>query len=190
MEVRKHTFVALYDASPEHAHFESSTPSIGARTLGRALGEAHLGVISHVGPTMVNTVFAELSCLSVVSIALSPASNMDEHTRAFRLPVPHVPLVFTGRGALGADTIALASSHAVVLFGSQVGKVEAILDHMLHVHIPIGILTDETPSTIHERVRAHHPNLTSMLFVSHDPKVLVREIADELRRREFTKKLA
>ncbi len=190
MEVRKHTFVALYDASPEHEHLLSPAHRITARELGKALGEAHLGVVAHSGPVIVDTVFTEMAHSSVVSLALSPASNMDEHVRAFRLAVPPIPLLFTGRGALGADTMALASAHAVVLFGSQAGKVEAILDHMLHTHIPIGILTDEIPSAVHERIRSYHSNLTSMLFVSHDPKVLVRAIADELRRREFTKKLA
>ena len=157
--------------------------------LGTALAKAHIGVVAHIGPTIIDTVFTEMAQSGVVSIALSPASNMDEHTRAFRLPVPALPLIFTGRGALGADTMALASAHAVILFGSETQKVEAILDHMLHVHIPIGILTSEAPSAIHDRVRARHPNLTSMLFVANDPVTLVRHIADELRRRELSKKL-
>ncbi len=190
MKHAQHTLVALYDATPEHVHFESPFVMERARLLGRALGGAGLGAIAHMGPAIVTAAFAELHNAGIFSIALSPASNREEHTTAFRLPTLATPLIYTGRGALGADMMALGSAHAAIIMGSYPGALESIIDHARTTTIPLGILSDEEPSAIHERVRARNPHLGTALFVSHDPEILVRALAEELRRRELSQKLS
>lgn len=181
-------FVSLFEATPEHAHFESPILSSRMRVLGTALVEAHLGVIARTGPRAIMTVFAALSGVGASAIALSPASSLEEHWQAFRLLVPQVPIVFTGRGALGADITALASSSAALIIGSYPDALESILDHVKDTEHPIAVLTDEDPAAIHERVRARNPRLVATLIVSHDPALIVRTLSNELRRRSLQKR--
>jgi predicted Rossmann-fold nucleotide-binding protein len=185
----KHTFVALYDAMPEHAHFESPATATLARTLGRAIGQHRLGAVARMGASFVGAIIHSLMDSGGSAIALSPASSAEEHVRAFRLPMVSHPMIFTGRGAHGADTMALASAHAILIVGSYPGVMEGILEAARGTGVPIGVLSDEDSSAIHERVRTTVPHLTAHLFVSHDPEVIVKELADELRRRELSKKL-
>ena len=49
MEKKSHQLIALYDASPEHAHFESPILTNKARTLGKALGKFGLGIVARIG---------------------------------------------------------------------------------------------------------------------------------------------
>ncbi len=189
MQTKTHPLVAIFDAAPEHAHFESPALAAASRAVALALSHAHLGVVARIAPGVVGAVFGSLDAGST-AVALSPASNREEHVRAFRLQVPEAPLVFTGRGALGADMMALASASAVLIVGSYPKVLEAIIDSARDTMIPIGILSDEEPSAVHERIRARDPRLTAALFVSHDPEVLVRELAGELRRRALNAKLS
>ena len=189
MEARKHPLIAVYDAAPEHAHFESPVLASHSRALGKALVAHGMSVVARIGSPVVGAVMASVVSREGSAIALSPAAHKDEHHRAFRLPVPACPVIYTGRGATGADTIAMSSAHAIVIVGSYPYVLEAILDHAKDVTGPIGVLSDEETAGIHERVRARHSHLTAGLFVSHDPEVLVRELSAELRRRELSAKL-
>ncbi len=168
MHTKGHTFVALFDATPEHAHFESPILAATARMLGKELREAHLGVIARIASGVVGAVLGSLED-TTGSVALSPASNKGEHVQAFRLPLPNMPLIYTGRGALGADMMALKSASAVLVVGSYPKVLEAIIDSAKDTMVPIGILSDEEPSSIHERIRARDPRMTASLFISHEP---------------------
>ena len=189
MEARKHTLIALYDAAPEHAHFESPVLASHARALGKALTDHHMSTIARIGSSVVGTVMASVGSHGGSAIALSPAARKDEHHRAFRLPFPTCPIIYTGRGATGADMMALASAQGILIIGSYPHVLESILDQARDIAGPIGILTDEEVPAIHERVRTRHPQLVAGLFVSHDPEILVRDMAGELRRRELSAKL-
>ena len=185
MQKVAHNLVALYDASPEHAHFESPIVSMRAQALGKALNSHHIGVIARLASSVAAAIFEAVRDGAAPSIMLSPASTSAEHQGAYRLPFVSHPTIFTGKGALGADMIALASAQAVLIFGSYPGTLENIFESIHETSLPIGILTDEDPTTIHDRVRARRPRMVAQLFVSHDPRVLVGELADELRRRSF-----
>jgi hypothetical protein len=189
MQKAPHILIALFDASPEHAHFESPIITSRARMLAKELGSHGFGVVARIGSPVTVTVFNSLTDARALSVGLSPASSRREHESAYRLPFISTPTVFTGKGASGADGIALASGNAVLIFGSYAGVLENILGSMKDATVPIGVLTDEEPGAIHERVRILHPHLTAQLFVSHDSSVLVRELAEELRRRRLEEKL-
>ena len=190
MHTQKHTFVALFDATPEHAHFESPILAATARTLGAELSHAGLGVIARSAPGVVGAVLKSMEDGAVSCVVLSPASNSEEHKTAFRLPLANMPIIFTGRGALGADIMALKSANAVLIVGSYPHTLDIIIASAKDIMVPIGILSEEEPSAVHERLRARVPHLTSALFISHEPHVLVRELAEELRRRELSAKLS
>ena len=180
----------MYDASPEHAHFESPILTNKARTLGKALGKFGLGIVARIGSPIVAAALDALSDATAASVVLSPAATPTEHERAYRLPKVSHPLIYTGRGSLGTDSIAIHSASAVLIFGSYPRTLENIIECVGDTMIPVGVLTDEDTSDVHERVRTLSPRLTAQLFVSHDPHVLVRELADELRRRAFETKLS
>ena len=190
MRKAPHSLIALYDANPEHAHFESPILSAKARALGTALGKAGLGIVARIGSPIVGNVLSALSDTAGLSVLLSPAATRMEHENAYRLPFFEHPIIFTGRGALGTDTIALSSASAVIIFGSYPEVLENILECAQDCRLPIAVLTDEDPTDIHERIRAVYPHLTAQLLVSHDPQILVHEIADELRRRQLEQKLS
>ncbi|MBP7804803.1 MAG: hypothetical protein KA052_01110 [Candidatus Pacebacteria bacterium] len=190
MQKVPHTLLSIFDASPEQAHFESPIVTKKARALGKAIGHAGLGVIFRLGPAVVGHILAALEPMSVTKIVLSPASNRHEHEKAYRLPLLSIPVVYSGRGALPTDTMALNSSGGVIIFGSHKGTLENILECIKESRLPIGVLTDEDTPSIHERVRTVAPHLTAELHVSHDPDVLVKELSHELRRLMLEEKLA
>ena len=183
MQKAPHILIALFDANPEQAHFMS--PILSGRA---ALNSAKLGIIARLGSPVVAAVLESLSQTDTTSIALSPASSAVEHKNAYRLPFVSMPLIFTGKGATGADMIALESAQAVIIFGTYPNVLENILEAAKERAVPIGMISDEDPTDLHERVRALHPHMMSQLFVSYDPAVLVREIAEELRRRRLEEK--
>jgi len=176
-------FAALLDASPEHAHLESPVLASRARALGTALGKAQIGIMARIGSPLVSTALGACRDAGCLPIAFSPAGSLTEHTQAFRLPLAPGALVCTGRGALGADIVSLQSANAIVVLGSNPDGFEHVLTLAKDTMLPIGILTDEAPASIHERVRARSARLTPLLLISNDPAILVREISAELRRR-------
>lgn len=185
MHTSKLLFAALFDANPEHAHFESPIVLERARALGAALGKAGIGIMARVDTAAVLSALGASEAAGARVIAFSPAANKDEHKQAFRLSFPSCPLVYTGRGALGADLAALHSSDAVIVLGSHPHAFDAIIDQAKDAGLPVGILSDEEARSVNERIRTRHPNLTFSVFVSDDSAILAREIKDELRRKEF-----
>ncbi len=180
--------VALFDAHPEHAHFESPFEISRARTLGSAIGAAGFGIVLNPSTPALLAALGSHTDAKTPSVVLSPAASRDEHTRVFRLPTGMASVIYTGRGAFGADMMALLSSEALIVLGSYPKTLETILRSAKKESLPVGILTDEDSSSIHERIRAIDPQIAPHLFISHDPAVLVREISGEIRRRELSRK--
>ena len=184
--MQKHqTFIALYDVTPEETHFQNPILAGKARELGKALAQAGLGIIARINSPIVATTLQMLAERGGNAIALSPAVSETEHENAFRLPKLSMPLIFTGKGGLGADMIALHSAHAIVIVGSYPSRLENIIGYAKGRMVPLCVLTDEERSAIYERVRATDSTLAGQLIVSHDPAILARELAEELRRRHM-----
>ena len=173
---KKHTLIALYDANPEHAHFENPIVIARARALGRALGNTGTRVVARISTPSVLAVLGALADAGVHSVALSPAATMREHEQAYRLPLVAHSTLFTGRGALGADMMAASSSGAMIVLGSYPEALENILKYAQEHAVPVGVLSDESPESIHARTG------NTRIFVSHDPETLARMMAEEIRR--------
>ncbi len=180
-----HILVALYDAHPEHEYLSNPAHASTARALGEALGNSGIGIIGRIGSPLVASALSALGETGVAGVALSPATTRQEHEIAYRLPHLGMPTIFTGRGAYGADTVALASSQAIVIVGSHLEILENILEHAKDEPLPIFVLTNDESSSIHDRVRALYPNMFSRLTVLNDPQTLAREISNNMRRRQL-----
>ncbi len=152
------TFVALYDATPEHGHFESPIHASRARALGRALGQAGLGVIARTSTSIVMPAVLSAAEHGSVAVLLSPAASMHEHANVFRLPNFSVPIIYTGRGAMGADSAALASAKAVIIIGSHPDAIKSLTSILGEYSMPIIVLSDER-----------------------DPTQVVREVSEKVR---------
>jgi hypothetical protein len=184
MHKPSHILIALYDALPEHEHFLPEH-RIYAHGLGTALGKSGFGVIARVGSPLISTTFGALSDLGVASIALSPANSHTEHEIAYRLPHLTTPMIFTGRGAYGTDTITLSSAQALAVLGSHPEILENILEHTKDHTMPILVLTNEEPDTVRDRVRGIHPAMVSRLIISDNPETLVSNLSAQMRRVRF-----
>lgn len=185
MQTTPQILVAIFDATPEHAVLADHVHTTRARSFGEALGKSGMSIIARAGSPLVTSSFGGLRDMGVTGIVLSPATSRHEHEIAYRLPHLSSPTIFTGRGAYGTDTMALSSAQALAILGSHVEVLENILEHTKDHTVPILVLTDEDPSSVHERVRMLHPSMTSRLIVSHDPEILVSNLASEMRRKRF-----
>lgn len=185
MQTAPHILVALFDATPEYAVLADHVHTNRARSFGQALGKSGMGIIARVGSPLVTSSFAGLSDSGVAGVALSPATSHHEHEIAYRLPKLSAPTIFTGKGAYGTDTMALSSAQALAVLGSHIEVLENILEHTKDHTVPILVLTDEEPGSVHDRVRALCPTMTSRIIVSHDPEILVGNLAGEMRRKRF-----
>lgn len=184
------TIIALYDATPEEAHFADPALTSLARELGAALAKAGIGMVARPASPLVVSALGAHEGRGALTVALSPASSRHEHEHAYRLGHgPHVT-IFTGRGALGADKSALASAHGMVVLGSDAALLKGVLDYARGHDLPVAILTHEQPVAVHERVHAHDQVLARDLAVSHDPAALAHELSMLLRRRALGQKLS
>ncbi len=185
MQNSPHILVAIFDATPEHLVLSDQTHAIRARSFGTALGKSGMSIVARLGSPLVTSSFVGLSDSGVVGVALSPATSHHEHEFAYRLPHLSIPTIFTGKGAYGTDTMALSSAQALAVLGSHIEVLENILEHTKDHSMPILVLTDDEPGSVHERVRALHPTMASRLIVSHDPEILAGNLVTLMRRKRF-----
>ncbi len=188
MESRKTILIALYDATSDLSLYGDADLARDARTLGTTLGNARFGVVGRVGSPTIATVLSSVFGAGNPAIGLSPASSEIEHEKAFRLPKSSVPTIYTGRGALGADVTALASSHAALIVGSEEESLLGILGCIGESYVfPVGILTTEAEQAVRERILARYPQLAPHVFISNNPETLVGTLSSELRKRHLNK---
>ena len=185
---KKYPLVSIYDAHSDKDIFGDSEVVARAHALAFALAKSKLSAIGRVGSPVVTTVLTTLGENGISVVGLSPASTHIEHEKAYRLPHVSFPLIFTGRGALGADVTALSSSHAILIAGSDAESLIGILGYVGDRGIPIGIFTQESPNEVRTRIHTRYPNLMIHVIVSKDENKLVQEIVSEMRRRHLSEK--
>jgi hypothetical protein len=174
--------IALYDATPEAVHFADPSHTARARELGAALAKAGIGLVTTAGSPLVSAAIGAHEGRGAVAIVLSPAANSHEHAQAYRLGYTATPMIYTGKGALGADKTALASAHGLAIVGSDEELLKGIFDYTKSRVIPIAILTSEAPQAVHERIYSWQPEAAEYLVVSGDPAALAHELGLMLRR--------
>jgi hypothetical protein len=185
MPPSRHTIIALYDATPEAEHFANPELASLARELGTLLAKSGIGMVTRVSSPLVAAALGGHEGRGAVSLQLSPAGSRHEHEHAYRLPHGAHVTLYTGRGAIGADKSALASSHGMAVIGSHEGMLASILEYAREHHMPVAILTSEPKEAVHGRVHAANPTLAQDLVVSADPVALVADLAMRLRRASF-----
>jgi hypothetical protein len=176
-----HVLVALYDATPElDMYVEADLPQ-AARALGKEFAIAHLGAIGRVGEPVVQTVLESVYANDSFAVALSPAASRYEHEKGFRLPQLSAPIVYTGRGALGADVAVLESSEAVCIIGADAEALEGVLGCIGKATLPIAIFTHEQAARVGELVRMRYPHLLNHVKIFAEPQALVQDLVMRLR---------
>ena len=185
---KQYSLVSLYDAHSEKEVFNNPDVISRAHGLAHALAVSKLGAIGRVGSSVVTTVLTTLFGAGVSTIGLSPAATYREHEKAFRLPDVSFPLVYTGRGALGADVVALTSSHGVCILGSDEEPLLGVLGYIGDRGIPITIFTEENPNDVRTRINRHYPNLMLHVFVSNEANKVVQELMIGIRRNHLAAK--
>lgn len=185
----KNTLISLYDAVLDMVQFIHPELAVSAQELGRTLGKLSLGVITRAGSPLSGAALAAVHDEGGTAIMLSPAGSEIEHTRSFRLPRAAMPVVYTGRGALGADVVALSSSRAIIILGSDDEALEGILGCSDGHGLPIGILTTASDHTVRQAIGVRYPQLLQYVYISADPQAIVKHIVGELRRRHLAAKI-
>lgn len=104
------------------------------------------------------------------------------------MPNVSFPLIFTGRGALSADVVALESSHGVLIAGSDPESLLGILGCIDNRGIPIGIFTEENPNEIRSLVNKHYIHLMPHIYISNNANDIVHEVSAEMRRQHLSNK--
>ena len=180
------TMIAFYDAVQEMAHFTAPSLLRNAQALGLALGRAGIGGVTRSGSPLAAAALHSLYDTGSAAIMLSPAAGESEHTRSYRLPRAVMPTVYTGRGALGADVVALMSSKGIVILGADEEALSGILGCAEGHGLPLVVLTDAPPAEVRAVVSKRYPQLLQHVFVSADPALVAKHLSEELRRRQFS----
>ncbi len=185
---KRYPLISLYDAHSDKEIFGDPQVVSRAHNLAQSLAKAKLGTVGRIGSQVVTTILATLTEHGVSVVGISPAATEREHQVAYRLPHVSFPTIFSGRGALGADVMALSSSHGVLIAGSDEESLLGVLGCVGDRGIPIGIFTYEDPTEVRRRINNRYPNLMLYIFVSNEPDKLVHDIAFEMRKQHMEKK--
>ena len=187
--VPKNTLITIYDAVHEMAHFADPHLLKDAQAVGETLGKNGLGGVTRSGSPLATAALLALHEAGGAAIMLSPAGSELEHVRSFRLPRASMPTVYTGRGALGADVMALTSGRAVVIIGSDEEALYGILGCADGHDLPIAIFTNAPEPQVRDMIGKRYPQILPHLFVSSQPVAVGKHIAEELRKRHVASKI-
>ena len=185
---KKFPLISIYDAHSEKELLSNPEVVSRAHALGQALARMKLGAIGRVGSPITSTILATLADGGGTVVGLSPAGTQLEHTKVYRLSHVSFPLVFTGRGALSADVVALESSYGVLIAGGDEESLLGILGCIDTRGIPIGIFTEKNSNEIRALINKHYIHLMPHIYVSKDADTIVHDVAAEMRRQYLTNK--
>ena len=185
----KNTLITFYDAVHEMAHFADPRLLKDAQMVGETLGKAGLGGVTRSGSPLAAAALAALHEAGGPAIMLSPAGTELEHVRSFRLPRAAMPTVYTGRGALGADVIALMSGKGIVIIGSDEEALDGILGCADGHDLPIAIFSNAPEMEVRGIIGRRYAHLLPHVFVTPDPAAIGRHLAEELRKRHLASKI-
>lgn len=113
-----------------------------------------------------------------MSIGFSPATNLREHARKYRLPVGFYDYVnFTGMGYIGRDIHLVMSSDAVITVGGRMGSLHEFTT-AIEARMPCGVLlgSEGLADFIPKLIDALEEPAGSRIFYDTDPERLVKKI--------------
>ena len=158
--------IGVFDATDEAMKFAHTTTMPSFNALGRLLGQPDLCFVGRVSWGAINSFFTALSLSEAQVIGVSPATNMYEHEHAFRLPQVAYPLVYLGKGALGADVSIVTSAHTILILGSDTEALEGILGCCESYMAPIIIYSHESGESIKRIVSEKYPSMLGRITVA------------------------
>lgn len=175
------TLISIFNAIPLS---EAGNPSY--MSWGRSLSELFikqgLGAVARVGAgsMLLNALHSQ----GGLAIGISPAASYREHIQAFRLPEASFPIIYSGRGGLGADVSALESSSGVLILGDDEEALLGILGCIDTHGIPVAILMKGEQTLVREKVVERYPRLVPFLVLGDDPVTLMGRFSDEVRKQK------
>lgn len=156
------------------------------KTLAKRLGAAiaKRGHITTTGATVGLPYYAAQGAKKAggMSIGFSPATNMRDHMRKYRLPREHFDFInYTGMRYVGRDFHLIQSSDAIVTIGGRFGSLHEFVT-ALEAHKPCGILTDTDGAAdiIPELMKVLEPPKQHLVIYDDNPENLIARIADLL----------
>ncbi len=120
-----------------------------------------------------------------MSIGFSPAMNMREHTRKFRLPIDHHDLiVYTGFGYSGRNLFLVRSADAVIHVAGRIGTLNEFTSAFEDRKV-IGVLlgTGGTSALIDDIIDISHRGPGKVIY-EEDPATLVKRIIELIKKEE------
>lgn len=153
-----------------------------ATRLGAAI--AKRGHITTTGATVGLPYYAAQGAKKAggMSIGFSPATNIREHMRKYRLPREYFDFInYTGMRYVGRDFHLIQSSDAVVTVGGRFGSLHEFVT-ALEAHKPCGILTDSEGAAdiIPELMKVLEPPKKHLIIYDDNPENLIARITDLL----------
>lgn len=153
-----------------------------SRTLAERLGAAiaRRGHITTTGATVGLPFHAALGAKKAggVSIGFSPASNIREHLRKYRLPRDYFDYInFTGMHYVGRDVYLVQSSDAIITVGGRFGSLHEFAT-AVEMHKPCGVLLESTGAAdiIPELIKVLDPSKQRFVVYDENPENLVAKI--------------
>lgn len=153
-----------------------------AKRLGAAI--ARRGHVTTTGATVGLPYYAAQGAKEAggMSIGFSPAANVREHMRKYRLPREYFDFInFTGMNYVGRDTHLIQSSDAMVTVGGRFGSLHEFVT-ALEAHKPCGILinSDGAADVIPELMKVLEPPAEHLVIYDENPENLIERIVSIL----------
>ncbi len=153
-----------------------------AMRLGAAI--AKRGHVTTTGATVGLPFFAAKGAQEAggVSVGFSPAANVREHMRKYRLPREHFDFInYTGMQYVGRDFQLIQSADAVVTIGGRFGSLHEFVT-ALEAHKPCGILTNSEGAAdiIPELMKVLEPPREHLVIYDENPENLIERIVSVL----------
>lgn len=165
-----------------------------ARRLGAAI--ARRGHVTTTGATVGLPYYAAQGAKEAggMSIGFSPAANVREHLRKYRLPREYFDFIsYTGMHYVGRDTHLIQSSDAMVTVGGRFGSLHEFVT-ALEAHKPCGILinSDGAADIIPELMKVLEPPAEHLVIYDENPENLIERIVNILDKEyaDVTKQLS
>lgn len=156
------------------------------RTLATRIGAAiaRRGHVTATGATVGLPFFAAKGAKEAggMSVGFSPASDIRDHMRRYRLPREHFDFInFTGMHYVGRDMHLIQSSDAVITIGGRFGSLHEFVT-ALEAHKPCGILlgSEGAADIIPELMKVLEPPREHLVIYDTNPENLVERIVNIL----------
>lgn len=153
-----------------------------AMRLGAAI--AKRGHVTTTGATVGLPFFAAKGAQEAggVSVGFSPAANVREHMRKYRLPREYFDFInYTGMQYVGRDFQLIQSADAVVTIGGRFGSLHEFVT-ALEAHKPCGILinSEGAADIIPELMKVLEPPREHLVIYDENPENLIERIVSVL----------